>query len=414
MLSNIKNELLAQADNLLEYLDSLHLEPSTPFTEAEVQNIIAAETAQAQANYDRAVSQFQESNADSRSPQTRRFVVYWGYPGAGKSFMAQKLIDRFGREEDCLPFNIIDKDQHRDLFPNLFSHLKNGHLDECEKFAGITIDYVRRILDLSLLRGERSILSIGSMGAGSEFKDNAAKAIAGGYKPCAVYMSVNPDIAYLSSVYRSAELYDKIIFQNKELYPRLVSDEYFSRVVKMLPDMIDRIDAFQQQNANDVDLMVINRANEVLYDSRRPHELNVRTAIEREETRPLTDFELVAVNKQLTRIRQSIQYRCDNRIYTPYKNEIEMAATAVSRIAELIKRQPENENRREFVNIGLSINGHNTANRDGNTNFTGSAGNNIAINGTTGNNIAINGAATNPHANDDAFLPSVLRSRRTR
>ena len=401
MLNNIKNELLTQTDSLLEYLDSLNLEPSTPFTEAEVQSIIAAETAQTQANYDRAVSQFQESNADSRSPQTRRFVVYWGYPGAGKSFMAQKLIDRFGREEDCLPFNIIDKDQHRDLFPNLFNHLKNGHLDECEKFAGITIDYVRRILDLSLLRGERSILSIGSMGAGSEFKDNAAKAIASGYKPCAVYMSVNPDIAYLSSVYRSADLYDKIIFQNKELYPRLVSDEYFSRVVKMLPDMIGRIDAFQRQNSRDVDLMVINRANEVLYDSRRPHERDVRTAIEREETRPLTDFELISVNKQLTRIRQSIQYRCDNRIYAPYKNEIEMASTAVSRIAELIKRQPENENRREFANTGNSANGNN-------------AGNNIAINANTGSNIAINGAAARRPANDDAFLLPAARSRRTR
>ena len=73
MLNNIKNELLTQTDSLLEYLDSLNLEPSTPFTEAEVQSIIAAETAQTQANYDRAVSQFQESNADSRSPQTRRF-----------------------------------------------------------------------------------------------------------------------------------------------------------------------------------------------------------------------------------------------------------------------------------------------------------------------------------------------------
>lgn len=52
----------------------------------------------------------------------------------------------------------------------------------------------------------------------------------------------------------------------------------------MLPDMIGRIDAFQRQNSRDVDLMVINRANEVLYDSRRPHELDVRAAIEREET----------------------------------------------------------------------------------------------------------------------------------
>ncbi len=353
MKNTIKNKLLTQTDNLLKYLDSLNLEPSTPFTETEVKNIIATEAAQAKANYDRAVSQFQESNTDSRSPQTRRFVVYWGYPGAGKSFMAQKLIDRFGREEDCLPFNIIDKDQHRNLFPNLFSHLKNGHLDECEKFAGITIDYVRRILDLSLLRGERSILSIGSMGAGSEFKDNAAKAIASGYKPCAVYMSVNPDIAYLSSIYRSTALYDKIIFQNKELYPRLVSDEYFSRVVKMLPNMIGQIDAFQQQNSHDVDLMVINRANEVLYDSRRPHEPNVYATIEHEETRPLTDFELISVNKQLTHIYRNIQYRFDNRIYPPYKNEIEMTSTAVSRIADLIKQQPEAENRCEFANDNL-------------------------------------------------------------
>ena len=388
MLNNIKNELLAQTDSLLEYLAGLDLAPSTPFTAAEVQSIITAESAQAQANYNRAVSQFQESNADARSPQTRRFVVYWGYPGAGKSFMSQKLIDRFGREEDCLPFNIIDKDQHRDLFPNLFNHLKNGHLDECEKFAGITIDYVRRILDLSLQRGERSILSIGSMGAGSEFKENALKAIACGYKPCAVYMSVNPDIAYLSSVYRSAELYDKIIFHNKELYPRLVSDEYFSRVVKMLPDMIGRIDTFQQQNSSDVDLMVVNRANEVLYDSRHPHELNVHTAIEREETRPLTDFELASVNKQLTRIRLSFQYRCANRIYAPYKNEIEMASTAVSRIADLIKRQPTSENSRNFINgsaeISSSINSNHTGNiSNGNNNSSTFTGNNSAVNDNT-------------------------------
>lgn len=149
--------------------------------------------------------------------------------------MAQKLIDRFGREEDCLPFNIIDKDQHRDLFPNLFNHLKNGHLDECEKFAGITIDYVRRILDLSLLRGERSILSIGSMGAGSEFKDNAAKAIASGYKPCAVYMSVNPDIAYLSSVYRSADLYDKIIFRTRSFIRGWYRTNTFPASLKCCP-----------------------------------------------------------------------------------------------------------------------------------------------------------------------------------
>ena len=264
-----KNEILRKSDELLNYLDKLHLAPSQNFSEEEVSAIIAKEEAQTQKNYERAIAKFQETNHSLTSPQIKRFVVYWGYPGAGKSYMSKKLIERFGQEEDCLPFNIIDKDQHRDLFPNLFNHLKNGHLDECEKFAGVTIDYVRQILDLSLQSGERSILSIGSMGAGSEFKDNAAKAISYGYKPCAVYMAVNPDIAYLSSVYRSASLYDQIIFQNKELYPRLVSNEYFSRVVDMLPSMIERIDTFQQENSENVDLMVLNRSNEVLGNRRR-------------------------------------------------------------------------------------------------------------------------------------------------
>lgn len=354
MLNTIKNELLQQIDILLDYLDNQKAGCCTPFSAEEVQQIIQKEKAQATANYNRAVSQFQESNTGAVSPQTKRFVVYWGYPGAGKSFMAQKLIDRFGKEEDCLPFNIIDKDQHRDLFPNLFNHLKNGHLDECEKFAGITIDYVRKILDLSLAGGERSVLSIGSMGAGSEFQDNAKKAVACGYKPCAVYMSVNPDIAYLSSVYRSADLYDKIIFQNKELYPRLVSDEYFSRVVKMLPEMIERIDKFQQQNSKDIDLMVINRANQILYDSRRPHLLNAKEAIEKEEKRPLTETELISVNRQLTRIRQNLEYRSSNNIFAPYANELEIARRAVVRTRALITTQPDSHT----VSREISIDSH--------------------------------------------------------
>lgn len=123
--------------------------------------------------------------------------------------MTQKLITRLANEEDCLPFNIIDKDNHRDLFPNLFEHLKGEHIEECERFAGVTIDYVRRILDLSFEAGQRSVLSIGSMGALSEFKDNADKAIKYGYKPCAVYMSVHKDIAYLSHIYRRATLFDE-------------------------------------------------------------------------------------------------------------------------------------------------------------------------------------------------------------
>ncbi len=335
-----KTALLKKTEELLRYLDGLRCGEHVSFTDDEVQAILQQEQPQAQENYDKAIKAFLEKNSKGGTSNVRRFVVYFGYPGAGKSVMTQHLIERFGKDEDCLPFNIIDKDEHRNLFPNLFHHLKGGHIDECEKFAGVTIDYVREILDLSLRMGQHSVLSIGSMGAGAEFADNATKAIEYGYKPCAVYMAVNPDIAYLSSVYRSATLYDKIIFQNHELYPRLVANEYFNRVVNMLPSMIDRINTFQQAHAHDVDLMVVNRANEVLYDTRHPHLNNVQEVIAQEENRPLRQEEIVTINRQLHKIQQNMQCRYENGIYTPCRSEVDMAKTAVANIAELIHNQP--------------------------------------------------------------------------
>lgn len=341
MINEVKDELLEKAEGLRAYLSGLKVVDSIPFTKEETDKILEVEAEQSAANYRRAISKFQESNQAVVPPKSKRFVVYWGLPGAGKSVMAQKLIGRFGREEDCLPFNIIDKDQHRDLFPNLFEHLRNGHIDECEKFAGVTIDYVRKILDLSLAAGERSILSIGSMGAGSEFQDNAMKAISCGYRPCAVYMAVKPEIAYLSSAYRSAVLYDQIIFQNKELYPRLVSDEYFTRVVKMLPQMIEKIDNFQQEHSEHIDLMVLNRNDDVLYDSKGPHRHNVWQAIRREEERELAPHEVIGINRQLTQIERNIRYRAENGVYAPAKSEVAIIQKAVTNIMTLIENQPQ-------------------------------------------------------------------------
>ena len=352
----MKKEILKRANELLNYLNTLECEDSINFTEDEVQNILAKEADGARANYDRAIKKFTEANRHRLPPKTKRFIVYWGYPGAGKSVMTNNLVSRFGRDEDCLPFNIIDKDQHRDLFPNLFEHLKGGHIDECEKFAGVTIDYVRKILDLSLIEGKRSVLSVGSMGAGVEFKDNAQKAISYGYKPCAVYMAVNPDIAYLSNVYRSATLYDKIIFHNQELYPRLVSHEYFTRVVDMLPNMIENIDKFQKENADKVDLLVVNRADELLYDSRRPHLENVREIIKAEEERPLTSQELITINKQLHRIHQNMKYRYDNQVYAPVKSEINVAKIAVANIIKLVERQGNEFGKKEHSGTSFTFN----------------------------------------------------------
>jgi len=338
-MTNAKKHVLEQANILLDYLDGLKTKDSISFSEEEVQDILAKEQTTARANYDAAIAKFLESNNQTIAPKVKRFAVYWGYPGAGKSVMTQKLIERFARDEDCLPFNIIDKDNHRDLFPNLFEHLKGGHIDECERFAGVTIDYVRTILDLSLKAGQRSVLSIGSMGAGVEFKDNALKAINYGYKPCAVYMAVNKDIAYLSNIYRSANLYDQIIFYNKQLYPRLVSSEYFERVVQMLPKMIDNIDTFQKQNTEHVDLMVLNRDNTLLYDSRKPHDISVSDVIVKEENRMLTPQEVVTLNMQLYKIKQNMKYRYDNNVYAPCKSEVTAAKIAVGNVYNLINER---------------------------------------------------------------------------
>ena len=348
-----KCNALKLCDILYTQLTQITPKESVVFTPAEVEEILAKENNGAKANYDAAIAKFMEANDKSVPPKVKRFVVYWGYPGAGKSVMTQKVITRFANEEDCLPFNIIDKDNHRDLFPNLFDHLKGEHIEECEKFAGVTIDYVRKILDLSLQAGQRSVLSIGSMGAGSEFRDNAIKALQYGYKPCAVYMSVNKDIAYLSNIYRSAVLYDQIIFHNKQLYPRLVSSEYFGRVTQMLPKMIDNINHFQKENSQDIDLLVLNRHNELLYDSRRPHLDNVRDIIEREETRPLRNEELILITKQLYQIEQNMLYRARTNIYAPTENEVEAAKTAVKNIAELIENSSNNKAANNNFNYAL-------------------------------------------------------------
>lgn len=348
MKKETKKQILNKSDELLKFLDSIECGENVRFSDEEVKAILDKEAQGAKENYDRAIQKFLERNNETKGASVKRFIVYWGYPGAGKSVMTQKLIERFAKEEDCLPFNIIDKDEHRSLFPNLFEYLKGQHIDECERFAGVTIDYVRKILDLSLEKGNRSVLSVGSMGAGVEFKDNALKAIEHGYKPCAVYMAVNPDIAYLSNIYRSATLYDKIIFKNQQLYPRLVSNEYFTKVVDQLPRMIKNIDNFQKENFENVDLLVVNRANELVYDSRGPHDIDVLSVIKNEEEGAwLRTEDVITINKQLHKIYDSIKYRYENGIYMPARSEVDVAKVAVSNIKELIIKQKD-ENSKDF------------------------------------------------------------------
>jgi hypothetical protein len=104
----------------------------------------------------------------------------------------------------------------------------------------------------------------------------------------------------------------------------------------MLPKMIANINQFQKENAENVDLLVLNRHNELLYDSRKPHVDNVQEVIEKEENRALRHNEIILIGKQLYQIQQNMLYRANNGIYPPTKNEVEAAKTAVINIAQLI------------------------------------------------------------------------------
>ena len=113
MKKETKKELLSLTDDLLLYLDGMSCGEPVRFTDEEVAQILKQEEQGAKENYERAIQKFIKSNRETVPPKVHRFVVYWGYPGAGKSVMTQKLIERFAKDEDCLPFNIIDKDEHR-------------------------------------------------------------------------------------------------------------------------------------------------------------------------------------------------------------------------------------------------------------------------------------------------------------
>ena len=107
--------------------------------------------------------------------------------------------------------------------------------------------------------------------------------------------------------------------------------------------MIDKINTFQKQHPQNVDLMVLNRRNELLYDSRLPHLDNVQEVIFKEEHRLLRPDEVITINMQLHKIEQNMRYRYDNDIYAPCKSEVDAAKMAVSDIDKLVRENYHGE-----------------------------------------------------------------------
>lgn len=336
----MQNQIIDKINILQDYLEQWLFKDSVEYQPDEVAKIMQAEQKQTRINFLSHLKEFQQKNMSLAHDGDKKFVAFWGYPGAGKSFLLDKLIQRYQKENPVIKFNLIDKDQHRGIFPNLFSYLK-GHEDECQKFGEPAMNFVRQILELSLKGGQTSIIGMGAKGAGIDFCHNANMALEYGYKPEAVYMSINPDIAYLSNVYRNCTLYDKMIHQHQELYPTLVSRPYFDDLHTDLNSMILQIDAFQKQKLDDVRLLVINRANETVYDSRTDQEQNVLGKIHYEENRPLTSEELILVHKQISQITTNIKYRCENNVFYPSQKETEALRIALTNTKHLLRRDKD-------------------------------------------------------------------------
>ena len=105
--------------------------------------------------------------------------------------------------------------------------------------------------------------------------------------------------------------------------------------------MIGKINEFQKENYENVDLLVVNRQNELLYDSRGPHEDNVLDVIRKEEARPLKVEEVITINAQLYKIHESMKYRYEKGVYKPARSEVDVAKVAIANVRKLIETQPE-------------------------------------------------------------------------
>lgn len=316
----IKN-IICNINKGLEFFNSLPNSDKKEYSPEEVAYIIEKEKNITSQNFLQRINAIRKRAINCPPANNLDFIVFWGYPGAGKSFMVNTIIDNYKKDGRNSHFNIIDKDEHRDIFSNLSNHLKS-HVDECEKFSYPAIDYVRQALMLYLKTGHKSIISVGAMGAGSEFCQNAQAALENGYCAHSIYMCVNPNIAYLSNVYRNCVFYKKIIDGEENIYPRLASFDYFNKVKDNVFPMIDNINRFQKKNHTRVRLSVVNRNNQVIYDSKVNDSADVLELIKKEENRFLTEKEIKLISDQISFIKENVEQRTVTNTLPPDYNEL--------------------------------------------------------------------------------------------
>ena len=298
------------------------------YTESEVAAIIEREKDKVEADYKAFVKDFHRKNQYNHDTARRDYVLLFSFPGAGKTRLSEYVCEQMQILDPKNSFNILDKDDYRFLFPRLHHYLKN-HIDENGKFEYPATNCIREFLEATLQSGSKSILASGSLGAAVDFPGNAEKAIAKGYRPHVIYLSVNKDIANLSNIYRSAGIFNRIIDNGENLCPRLIPAAYYDRFHTQKYEVLQNLSAYQKQQNGKMDISVTNRNFDLLYNSRLMPEADISRIVRREEQRPLTFAELKNVRLQVYTIKQSMQKRIANGIYTPNEKEQANALTTL-------------------------------------------------------------------------------------
>ncbi len=290
------------------------------YTDEEVAAIIAKEQDKVEKNYRAFVGDFRKKNLYNHKTKQRDYILLFSFPGAGKTRLSEHVHSRMLFQNPDNEFNVLDKDNYRFLFPHLHYYLKN-HIDENGRFEYPATNCIRTFLDETLQKGTRSVLASGSLGAATDFPENAEKAMKIGYHPHVVYLSVNKDVANLSNIFRSAKIFEGIIQEGKQDCPRLIPVSYYDKFDEKKYDVLQALSDVQKQYGDDFELSVTNRDFQTLYNSRRMPEKDVAAIVRQEEQRPLRYEELKNVRLQVYTIKQNMRKRIEHGVYIPNVKE---------------------------------------------------------------------------------------------
>lgn len=333
----LPKDIVKQIDEHLIKISNIPPVEQAEYTPEQVQAIIEQEKEQTQKKLNKRIKAFNRRNAAEPFPDSLEFLLFWGYPGCGKSTLMEKICRKKQLKGETALYNILDKDKHRPLFSNLASYL-DGHASECEKFSYPAIEFVQKAVRHTFKTAKRSLISVGALGAAIDFQDNAQHAILQGYKVHATYMCIHPSIAYLSNLYRNCAIYEQIENGSQRVYPRLVPASYFASFKNQLMPALQKMEEVYQLNPDHIRLTVTDRHGTTLFDTNYG-DFDIQKTVEQEEKHPFTFTELLMFAQQINFITTNLENRSRSGKIKPTSEELKSVTRSFMALSALMNEQ---------------------------------------------------------------------------